>query len=397
MIYIVPKDWCLKKLGECIVDNPEYGANSPAIDYTEQLPRYLRITDISESGALLNGDKKSIPEEIAKDYLLKKGDMVFARSGATVGKTYLHKDDKLKIAYAGYLIKFNTSRDILLPKYLFYFTKSNFYKIWIQTVLRQGAQPNINAQEYCSLKLPIPPIPEQQKIAEILSSWDEAIEKLERLIELKNNKFQYLRKKILKSQEVELIELGSLFEIRIGGTPSRKTQEYWDELKLTNNKWLSIRDMDRKYLYDSKEHLSDLGVRKSNVKLIKKNTLVLSFKLSLGRVGILKNDFYTNEAIAALVPSIENLDQEFYYYILQTINYDQYVDVAAKGKTLNKQKLQEDVLVPYCNYNSQKQIGQLLNTIDSEIKQLISLKTYFQQQKQGLMQKLLTGKVRVKV
>ncbi len=197
-------------------------------------------------------------------------------------------------------------------------------------------------------------------------------------------------------QELELIELGKLFEIKIGGTPSRKVKEYWDEAKQTNNRWMSIADMDEKYLADSKEYLSDLGVSKSNVKLISKDTLVLSFKLSLGRVGILKEKFYTNEAIAALIPREENIDNEFFYYILQTVNYDQYVDVAAKGKTLNKQKLQEDVLVPYCSYDFQKKIGKVLHTIDSEIQYLISYKNYIQQQKRGLMQKLLTGKVRVK-
>jgi type I restriction enzyme S subunit len=392
MIYIVPKDWCLKKLGECIVDNPEYGANSPAIDYTEQLPRYLRITDISESGALLNGDKKSIPEEIAKDYLLKKGDMVFARSGATVGKTYLHKDDKLKIAYAGYLIKFNTSIDILLPKYLFYFTKSNFYKIWIQTVLRQGAQPNINAQEYCSLKLPIPPIPEQQKIAEILSTWDEAIEKLERLIELKEKYFKYLlnrsiNNKFLKCQKGYIKDIAKVIT---GKTPNTADETNFGDDYL----FVSPSDLgNTKYIDHTERKLSPSGANK--VCIVPPGTIFFTGIGIIGKLGIATTEATTNQQIHSLIAK-ENIDHEYLYYLMLSLASKISLQAGTHVMPILSKTLLEAQPVRFIvNKSEQKKIANLLSTLDYELFIFRNSINSITKQKQGLMQKLLTGRIRV--
>src|SRR5690606_19542387 len=92
--------------------------------------------------------------------------------------------------------------------------------------------------------------------------------------------------------------LGDLCSILIGGTPSRKKPEYWDKDCTTENHWVSIRDIGQKYLSSTSERVSDLGIKKSNVKLIQPGTVIMSFKLTLGRASIVKVPCYTNEAIA---------------------------------------------------------------------------------------------------
>ena len=120
------------------------------------------------------------------------------------------------------------------------------------------------------------------------------ISKEEKIIEEENNKINDL-----DFFQYETVDLGELVEIVIGGTPNRRNRAYYYNGKYL---WLSISEMHGNVIYDTKEKINDLGVQKSNVKLIPKNTILLSFKLSIGRVAISGKDLYTNEAIAGLIP-----------------------------------------------------------------------------------------------
>lgn len=173
----IPVKWEAEKLGHLCRGGPEYGANASAIQYLEDLPRYVRITDVLENGFLTQVDKKSISRELAAGYFLEEGDFLFARSGATVGKTYLYRKSDGECAFAGYMIRFRPDRKKLSSEFLFQVTHSDFYYQWVKGMLRAGAQPNINGSEYSKFLLPTPPIDEQNKIVEILSSVDAAIEK----------------------------------------------------------------------------------------------------------------------------------------------------------------------------------------------------------------------------
>jgi type I restriction enzyme S subunit len=179
----IPVDWEVRKLGDMCIGQPEYGANVSAIDKDASLPRYVHITDITVDGKLLNDTWQSIQNEHARPYMLTSGDILFARSGATVGKTYLYNVEDGKCAFAGYLIRFKPNPAILLPEYLFHYTHSDIYYNWIKGMLRAGAQPNINAVEYSSMLLATPPIAEQKKIAETLTTVARAIEKTDQIIE----------------------------------------------------------------------------------------------------------------------------------------------------------------------------------------------------------------------
>lgn len=157
--------------------------------------------------------------------------------------------------------------------------------------------------------------------------------------------------------------LGTLCSIEIGRTPSRDNKAFWDELKKTTNIWLSIADLanaENKVVHDSREYLSDKGA--SICRKVKKGTLLLSFKLTLGRMAFAGIDLYTNEAIAALIPLGEEVSKEYLYFYLLAFNWDKACggDVKVKGKTLNKTKLRE-IVIRYPPLPEQQRIVALLD------------------------------------
>lgn len=171
----IPETWGVYRLGALCREKPSYGANEAAVQYSSNLPRYIRITDITEEGRLSGHDLKSFPR-IDVSYQLTEGDIVFARTGATVGKTYMYRPEDGDCVYAGYLIKFVPDETLIDVRYLFYVTHSDFYLNWVKRSLREGVQPNINSQEYANFIFPVAPLREQKKIANILWQIDNLLE-----------------------------------------------------------------------------------------------------------------------------------------------------------------------------------------------------------------------------
>lgn len=155
----------MARLSELLSALPEYGAGEAGIERTDRnQPRYIRITDINDDGEL-SSELGATAETIEARYFLEDGDLLFARSGATVGKCYLHETDKIDYPcfYAGYMMRFRFN-DTVLPKYVFAFAQTSYYRDWVAAIQRSAGQPNINAQEYCSLQIPVPPLDVQRLI-----------------------------------------------------------------------------------------------------------------------------------------------------------------------------------------------------------------------------------------
>ena len=182
--------------------------------------------------------------------------------------------------------------------------------------------------------------------------------------------------------------LGELCSIEIGGTPSRGVAAYWDSAHGTSNVWVSIRDMRQRLISGSAEQISGLGVKKSNVKLQQPGTVLLSFKLSIGRVAIAAVPLFTNEAIAGLSPT--GLTRDFLFHGLQGWDLLQGVDQAIKGATLNKQKLKKILFEYPESEREQAKIAEVLSTVDRAIEETEALIAKQQRIMTGLMQDLLT-------
>ena len=184
----VPEHWKVRRLKNLLIEPLKYGANEPA-QYTDpQLPRYIRITDVRKDGTLREDSFRSIPEEIAEPFLLVGGDILFARSGATVGKTFQYKSSWGRAAFAGYLIRARFNQHTVKSDFGNYYTQSQSYRNWLRGIFVQSTIQNVSAERYKNLSFPIPPLHEQAAIVEHVDkatvAIDSAIARARRQIEL---------------------------------------------------------------------------------------------------------------------------------------------------------------------------------------------------------------------
>lgn len=146
-----------------------YGIGAPAVERSESLFTYLRITDICDDGTLNMCNLKSVNDEKACNYLLKPNDMVFARTGASTGRNYFYDGNDGEFVYAGFLIKFSIDPKKVNPKYVKYYCMSEPYKGWIRSFNTGSTRGNINAHILGEMPIPILPRKQQDGIVHILS------------------------------------------------------------------------------------------------------------------------------------------------------------------------------------------------------------------------------------
>ncbi len=159
------------KLKDVLVCKPQYGASEPGVPRSSiKEPRYIRITDIDENGLISHDELGATAKIIEDKYILCENDILIARSGATVGKAYIHKPALYDCFFAGYLIRFIINTDKALPEYIFTYTQLNAYKEWVNAIQRPSGQPNINSEEYQSLEIPLPNLEKQQVIVDVIKS-----------------------------------------------------------------------------------------------------------------------------------------------------------------------------------------------------------------------------------
>lgn len=194
-IGMIPKHWEISKL-KYLIDAPlKYGANeaSDLIDYS--CPRYIRITDIDTNGKLKEETYRSLPMNKAEPYLLKKGDLLFARSGATVGKAFLFEED-YAACYAGYLIKAHMDLQKVLPKFVYLYTQTFAYQRWKESIFIQATIQNISGERYANMQIPMPTLEEQNNIIDMLTPkmqrFDSAISNCQRQIALLQERKQII-------------------------------------------------------------------------------------------------------------------------------------------------------------------------------------------------------------
>lgn len=188
----IPKHWRPLRLKIALSAPLQYGANETAELDDPLLPRYIRITDVSDTGTLREETFKSLPEEVAKPYLLEDGDLLFARSGATVGKTILFRAEWGRAAYAGYLIRARLNRQRIIPEFLAYFCQSRNYWEWLSSSFIQATIQNVSAERYAGLPIAVPPVDEQRCIAAFL---DQQTKRIDGLIAKKERQIELLQEK----------------------------------------------------------------------------------------------------------------------------------------------------------------------------------------------------------
>jgi len=188
----IPTHWTRSQLKFLLNEPLMYGANEAADRNNPHDPRYIRITDIKSDGTLHSDTFRSLPIEIAQPYLLKNNSLLLARSGATVGKTFLYDESWGIACFAGYLIKATMNISKVNAKFISYFTNSTNYWQWLYSSQIQATIENVSAEKYANLNIPVPSIKEQKSIANYL---DDKTSKIDTLITKATKAISLLKEK----------------------------------------------------------------------------------------------------------------------------------------------------------------------------------------------------------
>ena len=180
-------DWEEVTLGTLLDRPPDYGVNAAAVPFSESLPTYIRITDINDDGQFRSSARVSVNIDATDEQYLEDGDIVLARTGASVGKSYRYREQDGRLVYAGFLVRVRPHPGRLLPHFLAAYLSTWSYWDWVRMTSERSGQPGINASEYASIPLPLPPnrrnMAEQQKIADCLTSIDDQLSAQARKLE----------------------------------------------------------------------------------------------------------------------------------------------------------------------------------------------------------------------
>ncbi|MBE6066106.1 MAG: hypothetical protein E7211_00180 [Clostridium lundense] len=425
----IPKEWDVKRLKQVILEPLKYGANESAELDDTNLPRYIRISDFDQDGNLRCETFKSLSYEKAKDYYLEEGDILFARSGATVGKTFLFKRYKGKACFAGYLIKATANEKIIESEFLYKFTQSKGYENWKNSIFMQATIQNIGADKYKELKLTIPKKKEQKKIVNFLlektSQFDSIISKKEALIQRLEEAKKSLISEVVTGK-VKVVKTSDGYEL---------VERKKEEMKDSGVEWLG--DVPRewgvkklKYLFRIKKNIAGkigynvLSVTQSGIKIkdITKNEGQLSMDYSKYQIVEISDfimnhmDLLTGFVDCSKFNGVTSPDyrvfrlindsncKDYYNYIFQSCYYNRIFYGLAQGVSgMGRWRLQTDKFLnftlPIPSIEEQRQIAYALQIRledISKLKNALSLHIKkLNQAKQSLISEAVTGKIEI--
>lgn len=303
----VPLTWRVFKLKFGLSEPLVYGANEAALDDNPDNPRYIRITDMNPDGTLRNDTFKSLPKVISEPYMLIDGDILLARSGATVGKSFYYKSIFGPSCFAGYLIRARFNSDKIIPRLAYWFFQSSIYWQYVSGSQIQATIQNVSAEKYSDLYLSAPlKYSEQALVADFLdhetAKIDNLIEKQQQLIELLKEKRQAVISHAvtkglnpdvpMKDSGVEwlgevpdhweLVPLKYLCNFSGGGTPAKDNLSYWQGGTVP---WVSPKDMKFFWISETQDYVTPKAVSESSTNYVEEGSLLM-----VVRSGILQRN-----------------------------------------------------------------------------------------------------------
>ena len=350
-----------------IVESLDYGVTASA-EWLESGPKFLRITDI-QSGAV---DWPQVPwctcsAREASERALRPGDIVFARTGATTGKSFLLRKVPEDAVFASYLIRIRLSQKAD-PVFISHFFNSDDYWNQINQSSRGAAQPGINASVLRALQIPLPPLEEQRRIAAIL---DKAARIQSAAAERASRATAALYRSLLIEElsklDADKVQLGDFLQIARGGSP-RPIQAF-----LTNEpsgiNWIMIGDtiVGEKYITKTAKMIKPEGLSKT--RLVTEGDLLLSNSMSFGRPYIMKTDGAIHDGWLLLRDSAQNSSPDYLYHVLGSpLCYSQFVRAAAGAtvKNLNT-AIVSSVEIPLPALEKQLEIAARLDSVEVKV------------------------------
>jgi len=399
---VIPQDWEVASLRTCLSADLDYGIGAAAIAFDGTSPAYLRITDIGEDFRYRPSPRVSVNHPERKSYLLEDGDLVFARTGASVGKSYLYNPIDGPLVFAGFLVRSKPRPERLNSVYCSYIVQSQRYWQWISAMSSRSGQPGVNGQEYGSFLLPLPKILEQGAIAQALSDVDKLLESLDALIAKKRAIKQAAMQQLLTgktrlpgfSGAWENKAIGVFAECIAGGTPNTSVSGYWNG----TIRWMNSGELNKKLVKDVVGRITEKGLRESSASVVPPRCVLVGLAgqgKTRGTVAFSLIDLCTNQSIAAILPN-DTFSPEYLYFNLDS-RYEELRSMSTGdgGRGGLNLSIIRSILVPFPDIDEQQEIAIILSDIDSEITALEQRHDKTRAIKAGMMQQLLTGRVRL--
>lgn len=391
----IPEDWeylpfskLCDKVGDGLHSTPNYVDNSNYF--------FINGNNLVDGVIKITGSTKCVSEGEYQKHRKELGNQTILLSiNGTIGNTAFYNEE---LVILGKSAAYLNVKDGVSKEYLSYQLQTHEINSWFYRLVTGSTIKNLGLKEIKQTDVPLPPLPEQKKIARIISTWDKAIAKLEQLIDEKEQLKKGLMQQLLTgkkrfpgfTEEWKEVKLGEVAEIVGGGTPDTQCDAFWNG----DIQWFTPTDIKSKYIDNSKRTISSIGLKSSSARLLPKGTLLFTSRATIGDVGIATTECSTNQGFQSLLPGNYNADF-IYYWLIQ--NNHEFVRKSS-GSTfleISKKEIQK-VKIKIPSIEEQYMIGQVISKLDHEI---YLLKTQLENnmvEKKGLMQKLLTGEVRVK-
>lgn len=384
-------EWEEKRLGD-IMNSFDYGMNSASMEFDGE-NKYIRITDIDENThRYLNENRVSPSGELDDKYIVEKNDILFARTGASTGKTYLYNEKDGKLYFAGFLIRGNVKENY--DSYFVYSqTLTENYNKWVSLTSMRSGQPGINSNEYSNYKCNFPSLPEQTKIADFLSTVDDKIQnQQDKITHLENIKKGFMQKIFSRKirfkddggeefPEWEEKKLGDICKMFSGGTPTSGKSEYYGG----NINFIRSGEI---HLNKTELTLTQLGFDSSSAKLVEIGDILYAlYGATSGEVNISKINGAINQAILCIRPD------EYYNkkYLAEILNFKKksILNTYLQGGQGNLSgEIIKNLKLKFPCLKEQQKIADFLSSFDEKISIEKETLEHLKQLKKGLLQQM---------
>lgn len=391
-----------------------YGIGASAEKYDESKTRYLRISDISDDGLLLNNDLKSVTSDDIEKYILENGEIVFARTGNSTGRTYYHESKNGLLAFAGFLIKFSPDSEKVNPKYLRYYTISDHYYRWINNFSSGSTRGNLNAQSFSKCPILMPTRKAQDDMVKILSDLDNKVDlnnKINTKLESKAKLiYDYWFVQFDFPNEDDKPYKSSGGKMVYNDELKREIPENWKVKEIQELAFCIMGQSPKGKSYNQEGIGTPLlngpadyenGGLKANTftteptRLCKKDDLVLCIRATIGNLVYSEKEFCLGRGVAAVRPLSSELSEYVYYLLEREI---EVFKVRASGSII-KGIIKEDLVsakVPVPNSQKIKSFSNIIKPLFDKIRLNKNENKMLTELRDWLLPMLMNGQVTVK-
>lgn len=396
----VPEGWMEVHLADLSTKISDGLHSTPVyVDTSEYF--FINGNNLKDNKVVITENTKCISEEV---YLAHKKDLgartLLMSINGTIGSLAYYSSEKVVLGKSAAYINL---KNIVDKNYILFNLASSKSQSYFESELTGTTIRNLSLKSIKATKITLPPLPEQQKIAQILSTWNKAIEKLEALLAAKQKRKKSMMQQLLTGNmrfpgfdgEWKKRTIKQMGKVVPGGTPDTNINEYWDGDIL----WMTPTDvtaLKTRFISNTKRKITQEGMKNSSATMIPSGSLLVCTRATIGVMSISTTDITTNQGFKNLVPS-SKFDVNFLYYLFNFFKKE-FIRYSSGSTFFELSKKDFEKLIFECpELKEQQKIAAVLSAADEEItihqKQLAALK----QQKTGLMQQLLTGKKRVQV